>query len=139
MNDTSTIYRMKGYFSQFSAGSQVTAFVFLCFFFLVYLLAPDSLNAQGFRAAVVKVDITPEDPQLLAGYASRKSTGVHDPIFHRILVLDDGTTQLFLISTDIVGMSPSMYDRVAAHLKSKHSINPLHLWWTVTHTHSAPK
>lgn len=93
----------------------------------------------GFRAAVVKIDITPADSQVLSGYDPRKSTAVHDPIFHRIVALDDGTTQFFLISTEVVGMAPSMVDRVTAQLKSKHGINPLHLWWTVTHTHSAPK
>jgi hypothetical protein len=105
----------------------------LCFF------TSAKASGGGFRAAVVKVDITPEDPQTLSGYDPRKSTGVHDRIFHRVVVLDDGTTQFFLISTEIVGMAPSMYDRVAAQLKRKHGINPQHLWWTVTHTHSAPK
>jgi hypothetical protein len=64
---------------------------------------------------------------------------IHDRIFHRVVALDDGTTQFFLISTEIVGMSPAMYDRVAAKLEQEYGINPQHLWWTVTHTHSAPK
>jgi hypothetical protein len=93
----------------------------------------------GFRAAVVKVDITPSDSQVLAGYDPRTSTGVHDRIFHRIVAMDDGTTQFFLISTEVVGMAPSMIDRMAALLKRKHGIDPMNLWWTVTHTHSAPK
>ena len=92
-----------------------------------------------FRAAVVKVDITPADSQVLSGYDPRKSTAVHDRIYHRVVALDDGTTQFFLVSTEIVGMAPSMVDRVTAQLKSKHGINPLNVWWTVTHTHSAPK
>src|SRR5688500_15073738 len=54
-----------------------------------------------FRAGVAKVDITPSDPQVLAGYDPRKSTGIHDRIFHRIVALDDGTTQFFLISTEL--------------------------------------
>ncbi|MCA9410412.1 MAG: hypothetical protein KC944_04330, partial [Candidatus Omnitrophica bacterium] len=44
-----------------------------------------------FRAACVKVDITPETPQWLHGYGPRKSDGVHDKIYHRIVVMDDGS------------------------------------------------
>ena len=37
-----------------------------------------------FRAAFVKVDITPKTSQWLLGYGPRKSTGVLDPIYHRV-------------------------------------------------------
>ena len=40
----------------------------------------------NFRAAAVKVDITPATSKWLAGYPARQSTGVHDHLFHRILV-----------------------------------------------------
>src|SRR5688572_18865598 len=93
----------------------------------------------GFRAAVVKIDITPQNPQWLRGYNPRQSTGVLDPLYHRIVALDDGKTQFFLISSDILGVSPAEYDRVAAMLKSRHGINPLNVWWSATHTHSAPE
>lgn len=92
-----------------------------------------------FRAAVIKEDITPADPQMLLGYAARKSTGVHDHIFHRIVALDDGSTQFFLVSTDICEISPTLYDHVAAKLQTQYKINPVNVWWTVTHTHSAPE
>ena len=121
------------------SGRRLRGFIFVLSFLFLLCLSFPSRASGVFRAAVVKVDITPEDSQVLSGYDPRKSTGVHDRIFHRVVVLDDGTTQFFLISTEIVGMSPAMYDRVAAELKRKHGINPLHLWWTVTHTHSAPK
>ena len=93
----------------------------------------------GFRAAVVKVDITPEDSQYLLGYTERKSTGVHDHIYHRIVALDDGSTQIFLVSTDICLFSPAEYDRLAAQIKDQLGISPLNLWWMATHTHSAPE
>lgn len=119
------------------SGRPFYAIVFIgCFLCLV---ASAKVSGGDFRAAVVKVDITPDDTQVLAGYDPRQSTGIHDRIFHRVVVLDDGTTQFILVSTEIVGMSPSMVDRVAAQLEQKHGINPQHLWWTVTHTHSAPR
>jgi neutral ceramidase len=98
------------------------------------------VTAQAeFRASAVKVDITPKSPQWLMGYGPRQSTGVHDPIFHRIAALDDGATQVFLIASDLCLFSPSVYDEVTGELKKETGIEPRQVWWTVTHTHSAPE
>src|SRR3989339_1467133 len=97
-------------------------------------------NAEKvFKASVVKVDITPDEPKMLLGYAARKSTGVNDRIYHRIVAMDDGVMQFFLVSTDICVMSPSEYDHVAAILQKDLGIDPENFWWTLTHTHSAPE
>jgi hypothetical protein len=92
-----------------------------------------------FRAAVVKVDITPATPQWLMGYGPRKSTGVHDRIFHRIAALDDGGTQVFLVASDLCLFSPTVYDDVTATLQKELGFEPRQLWWTVTHSHSTPE
>jgi len=110
-----------------------------CVFLVGIMLFCSLISSAQFRAAVVKEDITPVDAQMLLGYAARKSTGVHDRIMHRIVALDDGTTQFFLVSSDICEISPSLYDAVAARLYSTYGINPVNFWWTVTHTHSAPE
>jgi neutral ceramidase len=99
--------------------------------------APDA--AGNFRAAVATVDITPSADKWLAGYPARKSTGVHDHIFHRIVALDDGRNQFFLISSDLCLFAPSVYDEMTAQLKRETGIEPTQVWWTVTHTHSAPE
>ncbi|MBK7709845.1 MAG: neutral/alkaline non-lysosomal ceramidase N-terminal domain-containing protein [Bacteroidales bacterium] len=69
----------------------------------------------------------------------RKSTGVHDSIYHRIVALDDGTNQFFLVSTEICIISPTEYDKVAEEINRQLGISPMNLWWTATHTHSAPE
>jgi hypothetical protein len=62
--------------------------------------APAAMSQVGqFRASAVKVDITPSSSKWLAGYPPRQSTGVHDRLFHRVVALDDGTTQFFLASS----------------------------------------
>lgn len=94
---------------------------------------------KNFRAAVVKINITPETPKQLLGYDARVSNGVHDSIYHRIIVLDDGTTQFYLVSTEVCEFSPSEYEKVAARLKKRLGVNPTNFWWSVTHTHSAPE
>jgi hypothetical protein len=100
---------------------------------------PLSIPPVAFRAAVVKVDITPNDTQNLLGYDPRRSTGVLDHIFHRIVALDDGVIQFFLVSSDICLFSPALYDSIAAILYTRYKIKPINFWWTVTHTHSAPE
>ncbi len=98
-----------------------------------------TIGRKGFRAAVVKVDITPEDSQYLLGYGERRSTGVYNHIYHRIVALDDGEEQFFLISTEVCVFSPAYYDRVSEKIQGQLGISPLNLWWTATHTHSAPE
>ena len=106
---------------------------------LIALLAVTPLIADGFRAGVAKVDITPQTSQWLMGYGPRKSTGVHDPIYHRAVVMDDGRSRFYLVASDLCLFSPELYDEVAADLKRKFGIERKQFWWSVTHTHSAPE
>src|SRR5262245_57646504 len=92
-----------------------------------------------FRASVVKVDVTPTASKWLLGYAARQSTGVHDPIFHRVVAMDDGETKIILVSTDLCLFSPTVYDEAARRIERATGIAALRLLWTVTHTHSAPE
>ena len=93
----------------------------------------------AFRASAVKVDITPDTPQWLMGYNARQSTGVHDKIYHHIVALDDGTTQFYLVASDLCLFSPSVYDEAAQRLSKELGIPPGHMWWSVTHSHSTPE
>ncbi len=96
-------------------------------------------TAAAFRASCVKVDITPEQSQWLLGYAPRRSDGVHDKIYHRVVAMDDGRTQFFLVSSDLCEFSPAVYDGFCRRLEKETGIKPEQFWWTVTHTHSAPE
>ena len=91
------------------------------------------------RAAVVKVNITPHTPKWLRGYNPRQSTGIHDSLYHKIVLLDDGNTQFYLISSDVLGIPLPEYDRIASILKREMGIEPVNVWWSATHTHSAPE
>jgi neutral ceramidase len=121
----------------FKPQKSVRIHFFLSLFYIYFVMILPA-GAQ-LRAAVVKKDITPTGSQYLLGYNERKSTGVLDHIYHRILAIDDGTTQFFIVSTDICLYSPAEYDKVAARLQKQYGINPLNIWWSVTHTHAAPE
>lgn len=96
------------------------------------------LTGGTFRAAVAKIDVTPADPQYLAGYAPRKSVGIHDRIYHRLLLLNDGEASFLLISSEFSSISAEYSDRIIQAISQKSGIPTANIWWTVTHTHSAP-
>jgi neutral ceramidase len=95
--------------------------------------------AQHFRAGAAKVNSTSGNSQQLKGYGARKSTGVHDSIYHRVAVFDDGKTRFALVSSDYCSISPSFYDQVAERLQKESGIPKNNFWWSLTHTHSAPE
>jgi hypothetical protein len=102
---------------------------------MVFQLASIALLVAG----SAKVDITPQTSQWLMGYGPRKSTAVHDPIYHRVVVIDDGRARFYLVASDLCLFSPELYDEVAADLKSKFNIDRKQFWWSVTHSHSTPE
>ena len=115
------------------------AFLFCDAAFCQQATASRTTAKPGFRAAVVKVDITPDRPQRLHGYGERVSTSVHDHIYHRIVAMDDGTSQFFLVSSDVCILSNVQYDRISERLERQYGIKSLCFWWSTTHTHSAPE
>ncbi|MBV9083720.1 MAG: neutral/alkaline non-lysosomal ceramidase N-terminal domain-containing protein [Acidobacteriaceae bacterium] len=106
---------------------------------LTIFLATGPLAAGPFRAGAAKIDITPEDSQWLMGYAARQSTGVHDRIYHRVIAVDDGMTQFYLVSSDLCLFSPSVYHEAAERLHHEFGIEPRNFWWSVTHSHATPE
>ena len=69
------------------------------------IAGPVRETAAGLKAGVARIDITPEKPVNMSGYARRKglSTGVHDPLSARAVAFEAGGKRLVLISTDIIG------------------------------------
>ncbi len=96
-------------------------------------------GTAGFRAAAVKVDITPQNSQWLLGYQARQSNGVLDRIYHRVVALEAGDARFYLISSDLCLFSPTLYDSVTRDLQKDTGIDPKQVWWSVTHTHAAPE
>jgi len=103
------------------------------------LLACLPMTAADFRAAAAKIDITPQTSQWLMGYDARKSTGVYDHIYHRVVAMSAGDQQFYLASSDLCLFSPQVYDEVAQQLERELGIHRAQFWWSVTHTHAAPE
>ena len=79
------------------------------FLLLVALILQPSISLSAeFLAGTAKADITPPVGGLMYGYGARGtnvSTGVHDPLYAKAIVLDDGTTKLTIVALDLGSIS----------------------------------
>ncbi len=102
-----------------------------------------SASAQDvfWQVGVAKVDITPNYPVRLTGYAVRKTelAGVAQHIFAKALAVSrDDTEPAVLITVDNCGVPGSLRDEVARRLRKAQALDPDRLAICSTHTHSAP-
>lgn len=110
---------------------------------LLILLAFSFATAAsaGWQAGAAKVDITPKEPVPLAGYGgkTRMSERVEHPIWIKALALrdDTGATSV-LVTSDLVGLSSKMVDRIAKMALEKHHIERARLILNTSHNHSCP-
>ena len=94
-------------------------------------------------AGAAKVELTPPVGTPLAGYSRRggtPSTGVHDPLMARALVLSDGEDVVFVISADLLVIPPGMAAEVARRIDEAlpEAIGSHQVFLAATHTHSGP-
>lgn len=95
----------------------------------------------GLRAGFARADITPGQPVLLAGYASRKelSQGVHDPLSARVAVFAEGGRSVVLVSTDLIGYYGETSGSMRQAILEACGLEPEELFLTAIHTHGGPQ
>jgi neutral ceramidase len=95
----------------------------------------------GMRAGVARVDITPDGPIWMTGYASRThpSTGVLQHLWAKALAIEDGKSgRVVIVTTDLIGLPGSITDAVAAQLQKEHGLERSRLLFNSSHTHTGP-
>ncbi|HWX19527.1 MAG TPA: neutral/alkaline non-lysosomal ceramidase N-terminal domain-containing protein [Candidatus Binatia bacterium] len=98
-------------------------------------------GSQLREAGVAKVDITPDYPIRLTGYAVRKTEceGVAQHIYARALALgSDKEKPALLITVDNCGVPVNVREEVVARLHKEKRLDPARIAVCSTHTHSAP-
>ena len=92
------------------------------------------------QAAAAQVEITPPLGTELCGYSTRPgpAAGVHDPLFARALVLDDGITRAGLVTSDLIGFDQALVEGIRAGVEQQGALPSAHLMLTATHTHAGP-
>ena len=102
-----------------------------------------SAHAQtgALSAGAARVDITPpKDASLpMSGYAGRGPLqGIHDNIYARALVVDDGPTRAAIVSCDIIGFPEPVWNALAERIEKEAGIRRENLLLAGVHTHEAP-
>jgi neutral ceramidase len=91
-----------------------------------------------FRAGAAASNITPPlDEPVVGGWNSPPATHVHDELYAKCLVLDDGKTQLVFVVCDSLGISREVYDKAKRIINEKTSIPTKNIMMCATHTHSS--
>jgi len=88
-------------------------------------------------AGIGKAGITPPIGVPLAGFGARKSKssiGVHDSLFVRVIALQAGDQQAFIVGYDALLLYPTLAQTIQQRL----ALKPEQLFFTATHTHSGP-
>jgi hypothetical protein len=87
------------------------------------------------------MDITPDEPVLLAGFAARKglSDGVHRPLKTHCLVIRKDTVRVCIISNDMMEMDIAMAGELRRAISEQTGIPYNNIFIHNIHTHSAPR
>src|SRR4051794_25088996 len=87
---------------------------------LPILLAASALaSAQGLRVGTAEVVISPPAGTPMAGYyQTRLSTGVHDDLHAKAIVLASGSGRAALVACDLVGIPPAVIEEARALIQS---------------------
>jgi hypothetical protein len=92
------------------------------------------------RAGTAKIDITPEKPVKMAGYAGRTdlSDGVHDPLSARVVIFENDDKRFVLVSTDLLGFYNETAGPLRKAILNEFKLKPSELFLTAIHTHAGP-
>src|SRR5688572_11312727 len=103
-------------------------------------LTPQTSGAL--RAGAAKVDITPPADAAvpMSGYASRQEgfKGIHDRIYARAIVVDDGVRHAALVSWELIGVPNALWEQLSERIAKETGIQPEYLLLTAVHNHAAP-
>ena len=98
-------------------------------------------QAPNLRAGAALSNITPKMGVPLDGTIMQigPAKHIHDELWVRCLVLDDGTTKLAFAQVDNTMISRPIHDAAKAMIQKKVGIPPSHVCIAATHTHSTPR
>lgn len=93
-------------------------------------------DTGSLRVGVVKVDITPADPKGLANLWETRFEGIHDKIYARALVLDNGAATAAIVAVDSVEFADAT--ALVQRIAKETGIPPSNIIVAATHDHNSP-
>ena len=110
-------------------------------FLLLGGLARESHAQPAWRVGVARVNITPEQPLWMAGYASRthEATGRFSDLWVCACALEDSAgRRAVLVSLDLVGMDRTLAQPICQTLQQRFGLPRSQVALCFSHTHSGP-
>ncbi len=96
---------------------------------------------MGLKAGAARLNITPAVGCLMDGYGGRThgAEGIRDELWTRALYLANDTTEIVLISVEILGLTRESVTTIQERVHHETGIPRSHVVVSATHTHSGPK
>lgn len=92
------------------------------------------------KAGAAKINISPYVGINMSGFGSRtrSSEGIHDDLYAKAVVLDDGTTKIGIISCDLLNLDEGSIVAIRERARKLAEIDGENIFICTTHTHSGP-
>ena len=92
------------------------------------------------RAGAARVNITPYVGINLSGFGNRTkgSVGIHDDLYAKAVVLDDGEMKVGIVSCDLLNLDESSVASIREKVQESIGIDGENILISTTHTHSGP-
>jgi hypothetical protein len=119
--------------------------LFIAAFIICFSLSGQQEKSSGkpgvLRAGIAKIDITPDIPVMLYGYASRKtpSEGIHDHLYARAVAFENNGKKLVMVSSDIGSYTDTLYTVIKKSIMEKFGLKDSEFFLAAIHSHSSPQ
>ncbi|MCK4830379.1 neutral/alkaline non-lysosomal ceramidase N-terminal domain-containing protein, partial [bacterium] len=91
------------------------------------------------RVGTGKIDITPPAGVAMDGNPRNKgSQGIHDPLYAKVLFLDDGKISIAAITLDLLGLYRENVNSIRSKIEDSLGIRKNNILISSSHTHSGP-
>lgn len=115
----------------------------LCTAYLLALLFSCPLAAQetGWKVGLAEVNVTPQMPVAMAGYAARTKPfeKVAADLFVKVMVLEDAAGQRgVIVSSDLIGFPAAVAEPICARIAKKTGLKRGQILLNSSHTHAGP-
>jgi len=92
------------------------------------------------KVGVSSVNITPPIGVPMAGYSAREEAakGIHDDLYAKVIVFDDGDAKAALVRCDLIGLERDFVEETRRLIEDETGIHGSNVMIACTHTHSGP-
>ncbi len=110
-----------------------------CCVLVASLASTARVDGQGLEVGAAAVRITPPPGGPMAGYYyPRAADGVHDDLYARAIVLDDGRDRAAMVACDLIGVPAAVVEEARAIAARRTGIPAGHIMISATHAHTGP-